>query len=115
MKTIRFTEDREFDYGQGVVLHKAGDVVAVHQAGTSAETDEAGAVVSLREDKAQRWLNRGAARADVPTDEDSTHDNAVEGSANVAGQDSGGAGKRPVDEPKGGQPVQQGRGRGRRQ
>lgn len=114
MKTITFTEDREFDYGQGVILHQAGDKVAVHRAGPDAKIED-GAVVSLREDKAQRWLGRGAARADVPEGEDAGHDNAVEGSANVAGQDSGGAGERPVNEPASGKSGQKGKGGNRRQ
>jgi hypothetical protein len=105
MKTIQFIEDREFDYGAGIVLHKAGDRV------------------ELRDDKAQRWVTRGAAvyvgDTDVkrPVDEskEPVNDNPVDGSADLQGQDSGGTGERPVDEPKGSQPVQQTKGRGRRQ
>lgn len=115
MKTIKFSEDREFDYGQGVVLHKAGDVVAVHKGGNSAIFDGEGAVASIRVDKAQRWLNRGAARADVPADQKADHDDAVEGSANVDGSDGGGAGKRAVDEPAGGKSGSKGKGGSRRQ
>lgn len=114
MKTIKFSEDREFDYGRGVVLHKAGDVVAVHRKGDSAIFDGEGVVASIRDDKAQRWLNRGVARADVPEDQKADHDDAVEGSANVDGSDGGDSGQRAVHEPAGGKPGPQGKGGNRR-
>jgi hypothetical protein len=108
MRTIKFTEDREFDYGEGLVVHKAGDEA------------------TLRDDKAQRWVTRGVAHfideqklAQVipPAEEElqtlvasavadnqaafvaevNKDDNAVESPTNVEGDDSGGDGERAVD------------------
>jgi len=85
MKTIKFTEEREFDYGDGVVLHKVGDVV------------------SLRDDKAQRWITRGVAfqltDKEIKVERD---DKPVVSSADVAGEDSSGDGERAVDVPASG-------------
>ncbi|WP_354398297.1 hypothetical protein [Variovorax sp. OAS795] len=86
MKTIKFTEEREFDYGDGPVLHKIGDVV------------------SLRDDKAQRWITRGVAYQLTDKEikaEGKRNDNAMESSADVAGADSGDSGERSVDVPQG--------------
>lgn len=98
---IKFTEDREFDYGRGVHLHKAGDVVAVHSDGGGAHFTADGVVDSLREDKARRWLSRGAAVAYVApvAVEEKSDDNPVDGTADVAGQDGGGDGQRAEPQP----------------
>lgn len=61
MRKLQFREDREFDYGDGVVLHRAGDVVAVHEEGEPMRRAYGGDVASLRSDKAQRWAVRHAA------------------------------------------------------
>lgn len=58
---IKFNEDREFDYGDGPVLHKAGDVLAVHEGGEAMKRGKDGEVLSLRKDKAQRWVTRAVA------------------------------------------------------
>ncbi len=115
MRTIQFTERREFDYGDGLVVH------------------EAGSEATLRDDKAQRWVTRGAAHyvqpsADVPKAPEPTEaelqtlvasaaadeaaieraaaeeaaegaddDNAMGSAADVHGADGGGDGQRAVD------------------
>lgn len=85
---ITFTQNREFDYGPGAVMHKAGDSVDVHEGGANAVMSGE-RLVSIRRDKAERWLTRGAAEV--------AHDKPVESPADVAGADSGGAGERSVD------------------
>lgn len=106
MKTITFTQNREFDYGHGAVMHEAGDAVAVHEGGASAVMSGE-RLVSIRRDKAERWLTRGAAEV--------AHDKPVESPADVAGADSGGASERAVDvaevvaEPAAAKPAGRGR------
>lgn len=100
MKTITFTQNREFDYGHGAVMHKPGDSVAVHEGGHGAVMSGE-RLVSIRMDKAERWLRRGAAQADVKV----AHDKPVERPADVAGADSGGAGERAVDVADAGKPA----------
>jgi len=105
MKKITFTQNREFDYGHGAVMHKAGDTVAVHEGGANAVMSGE-RLVSIRRDKAERWLTRGAAEV--------AHDKPVESPADVAGADSGGAGERPVDVAEPGAVAAKPAGRGRK-
>lgn len=94
---ITFTQNREFDYGPGAVMHKAGDSVDVHEGGANAVMSGE-RLVSIRRDKAERWLTRGAAEV--------AHDKPLESPADVAGADSGGASERPVDVAEaGGEPA----------
>lgn len=76
MKKVRFVENADVDYGDGPIYYKEG---SVH---------------TMRDDKAQRWINRG--KAVLETDYLKI-DNPVASAAAVSGADSGDPGKRTVN------------------
>lgn len=58
---IKFTGRAEFDYGNGLVVHEAGDLVGTHDGGDAVQMDATTRLPTLRTDKAQRWVTRGLA------------------------------------------------------
>lgn len=57
---IKFIKKSTYDYGNDTLVHEVGDVVSVHPRGEAVVVN-AGALQSMRADKAQRWVDRKAA------------------------------------------------------